>query len=261
MGILELPAKEPSFKALKELIHQHLTRIPFENISKIYYKLKYNLNYKPDFERYLEGIRQYNFGGTCYSNNCYFNQLLNYLGYNAMLCGADMSSPDVHIVNVVKIDKKEYLVDVGYGAPFFEPVSLNLNSAHFVCLGNLEYIFHPKDKSGYIELKMFQDGKLKHGYIVKPVKRSIEDFDYVIKDSFREAATFLNSILLVKFNKSSGTMINNFSLIELEEERTKKTILKNKSDLVEKISIHLGIPPEIAEESLTSIKNFGDSWN
>jgi len=37
-----------------------------------------------------------------------------------------MAKLDVHIVNVVKIGNREYLVDAGYAAPFAAPVPLEM---------------------------------------------------------------------------------------------------------------------------------------
>ncbi|HXX64100.1 MAG TPA: arylamine N-acetyltransferase, partial [Bacteroidota bacterium] len=98
---LELSEQDPSLPALQDLVRAHLERVPFENISKLYYMQRFGLKEMPPLERFLEGIRRYHFGGTCYSNNYYLNRLLLSLRYDVRLCGADMSSPDVHIVNIV----------------------------------------------------------------------------------------------------------------------------------------------------------------
>ncbi len=31
----------------------------------------------------------------------HLNQLLSHLGFDVMLCGADMKNPDVHLINIV----------------------------------------------------------------------------------------------------------------------------------------------------------------
>jgi arylamine N-acetyltransferase len=66
-----------------------MLRIPFENISKIYYKHKFGMTYMPDINLYLNGFEKNNFGGTCYSNNYYLYLLLSYLGSDAKLCGVE----------------------------------------------------------------------------------------------------------------------------------------------------------------------------
>ena len=261
LKILKISRREPSINALSQVVKAHLTNIPFENISKLYYKKNYGLKTIPDFELYIGGILNNNFGGTCYSNNYYLNKLLNYLGYNVRLCGADMTNPDVHIINIVSIDKKDYLVDVGYAAPFLKPIPLDLTEEYKIALGTDEYFVLPKSENGYSELKMFRNGRLKHGYTAKPYARSISEFETVITDSFRDTATFLNAILLVRFKSNSSIVIHNFSLIETKDIHSKITKLKSKADLTEKIITHFAIPKNIIEESLAIIKNYEDAWN
>lgn len=99
--LLSVAPKAPSLDALSELTAVHLTRIPFENISKLYYRRQVRPRRPPDLTRFLDGIEQHHFGGTCYANAFNLHQLLAHLGYDVALCGADMSAPDVHMVNTV----------------------------------------------------------------------------------------------------------------------------------------------------------------
>jgi arylamine N-acetyltransferase len=261
LKILKISRRDPSIDALTQLVTAHLTTIPFENISKLYYKKNYSLKTIPDFDLYLEGISINNFGGTCYSNNYYLHKLLNYLGYDVRLCGADMTNPDVHIVNIVRIENRDYLVDVGYAAPFLNPIPLDLTEEYKIALGADEYIIIPRNENGYSELKMIRNGQIKHGYTVKPYSRSISEFETVIKDSFRESSTFLNAILLVLFRSKSSIMIHNFSLVEKSNTSFKSIKLESKAELVDNIVRHFAIPKDIVEDSLTYITNFEDAWN
>ena len=97
---------------------------------------------------FLDGIERFNFGGTCYPNNYYFYQLLANLGYQTKLCGADMSNPDVHLVSMVTLEKREYLVDVGYAAPFIAPMPRDLATDYVVVLGRDRYVLKPQDARG-----------------------------------------------------------------------------------------------------------------
>lgn len=117
LEILGVARRQPSLKALHELLRAHLIRIPFENISKLYYRKRLGLVNIPPIQLYLDGIDQFHFGGTCYSNNYYFHLLLCSLGYEAKLCAADMKTPQVHALNMIRIEGREYLADTGYAAP------------------------------------------------------------------------------------------------------------------------------------------------
>ena len=73
----------------------------------------------PGLDQFLADIENYHFGGTCYTNNYFLKLLLSYLGYDVKLCGADMNRPDVHVVNIVRIEGREFIVDVEYAAPCY----------------------------------------------------------------------------------------------------------------------------------------------
>ena len=135
LRLLGIEKQRPDFEYLKEIVKAHVLKIPFENISKLYFYKRINLKKLIDFELYLDGIEKYGFGGTCYANNFYLNQLLSWLGYNIKLCGADMKNPDVHIVSVVNIENREFLIDTGYAAPFSEPIPLNLLNDYIIDMG------------------------------------------------------------------------------------------------------------------------------
>lgn len=261
LEILKVQKKEPSLGALKELIESHLWHIPFENISKLYNKKKSALNYIPNFEQYIEGIRKYHFGGTCYANNYYFNKLLKYLGYDVILCGADMSNPDVHLVSIVKFEDQEFIIDVGYAAPFFEPLPRNLSSEYRITFGNDEYILQPQDSNGFSKLEFYRNHILKHGYIVKPYPRVITEFTEVIKDSFTNTSTFMNAVLIVIFKKNYLKAIHNFTFIEYKNNTYTKRTIPNKDQLAKEIEKEFGIPSEIAFEAFGEVENFNDAWN
>lgn len=258
---LKISRRKPSLEALTKIIKAHLSYVPFENISKLYYVKKYKAKSIPDFEKYVDGIVKYNFGGTCYSNNYYLNKLLKHLGYNVRLCGADMQTPDVHLVNIVEFNKKEYLVDVGYGAPFRHPIPLNLKTNYELNFGIDKYIIKPRDRRNFSEIQLIRDGIIKHGYILKPDARSISEFKKVIEKSMESTSTFLNKILLVRYCEKSSVKIDNFLLVEICESKVNKVMLQNKAELIGQIYLKFGIPKEISKESLTVIENLNTSWN
>ena len=261
LDALKIPKSKPSIEALTYILKAHLRYIPFENISKCYYLKNFDIKSIPDFEQYVDGIRNYNFGGTCYSNNYYLNKLLSFLGYKVRLCGADMSNPDVHIVNIVELNHREYLVDVGYAAPFYYPMPLDLPQNYELIFSRDKYILKPKNNRNYSELQLIRNGINKHGYIVKPHSRSIKEFETSIKDSMKSTSTFLNAVLLVKYYDNSSVVIHNFSLIEIEDSNVNIVQLKDEEDLIDQIYLKFGIPKEISQDSLSLIKNFKDAWN
>lgn len=259
LRLLGVPRKEPSLPALSELVFAHLTRVPFENISKLYRWKRQGLTALPPLPQFLEGIEQCKFGGTCYSNNFHFYTLLADLHYDVQLRAADMSTPNVHMVSVVRIEGHEYLVDAGYAAPFLSPMPLDLSKDYVVCLGRDRYVLRSKDEAGRSRLELYRDGALKHGYLVKPGPRTIEDFRPVITDSFRSTATFLNSILLARFWWDRSLVIHNFTLIESRGRQCQTRALR-RDEVGAEIHQQFGMPPEIVADAIENLHDLQDAW-
>jgi arylamine N-acetyltransferase len=253
--------REPGLDALQELTATHLTRVPFENVSKLYYKKHNSLRGLPSLELYLDGIENYNFGGTCYTNNYYLNLLLKYIGYDVKLCGAGMTNPDVHIVNIVTLEGREYLVDVGYAAPLLKPLPRDLDQDQVVALGRDRYVLKPQDEQNRSRVEMYRDNELIHGYTAKPTPRPIQYFDEVIAGSFSEGATFMNALLLVRFNVDRSVAIYNYNLIESNGPDYRIVALADKDELVRTIVDRFAMPSNMVKDVLADMAHLsGDAW-
>ncbi len=101
--------RAPSLAALTELVAAHVTRVPFENVSKLVRAVRGESATVPGLERYLSDMERSGLGGTCYVVNPRLGELLRQLGYDAELRSCDMERPDVHVVNVVRLEGREYL--------------------------------------------------------------------------------------------------------------------------------------------------------
>ena len=261
LAILGVVRREPSFEALRGLLAAHLTRIPFENISKLYYRKRFGLVNLPPIQLYLDGIDEYHFGGTCYSNNYHFYLLLRSLGYEAKLCAADMKTPQVHALNMIMIEGREYLADTGYAAPLLEPIPRDLAADYEISLGRDRYVLKPQDSNGCSRLELYRDGVLRHGYLAKPTPKKIEDFGEVIGASFSANATFLNSVLLVRFYPGRSVLIHNMVVVESEGNRSALRALADRKELVTAIEERFGIPREIVCEAVGQLGNLHDAWS
>ncbi|UCG50932.1 MAG: arylamine N-acetyltransferase [Candidatus Latescibacterota bacterium] len=261
LRILGTPRAAPSQECLSELVAAHLIRVPFENISKLHYRRHTGLCGLPGLERFLDGIERHNFGGTCYTNNYYFNLLLAHLGYDVILCGADMTDPDVHMVSIAIVDGREYLIDVGYAAPFLAPFPRDLTRDYEVTLGRDRYVLKPQDAQGCSRLELYRDGRLKHGYTAKPTPRQIEHFGKVIAHSFTDEATFMNALLLVRFLPESSLMVRNLTLIKSQGTESHIHQITGRAELVELIEEHFAIPRAIVADAIADLGQLQDPWS
>lgn len=259
LTLLGIEAAEPSYEFLCKLVKAHLIKIPFENISKLLFK-KQRMNYIPTLQTFLEGIEKYNFGGTCYTNNYYFYLLLEYLGFDVKLCGADMKNPDVHLVNIVKIDWQEFIVDGGYAAPFLEPLPRDLNTDFEINNGNKKYIVKPKDENRKTKVEQYSENKLQHWYTAKPQPRKIEEFRRVIEDSYTGDSTFMNEIRIVRFDDNSSVSLRNFMLKETIGASV-QTVKVNRDELPAVAQEKFGMPDSLVKEALDSVKEIKDIYD
>jgi arylamine N-acetyltransferase len=259
LRVLGVAKGAPSRGALNALVRAQVTRIPFENISKLYRFKHQGLAGIPSVDVYLDGIERFHFGGTCYPNNFHFCRLLRTLGYDAALCGADMpSGEDVHAAITVAVDGRDLLVDVGYGAPFLEPLPRDAGHDLVLRFGRDRYVLKPKDDRGRSRLEMYRDGELLHGYLLKPTPRPIEHFSQVVLDSFRESATFMNAVDLIRFSDVDSVVIYNLSIIRSAPDSFSIERLSDREELVQAIEREFGIPAEIARDAIAGLGTLRD---
>jgi arylamine N-acetyltransferase len=247
--------------ALSALIKAHLSVIPFENISKLYYRSTLKQEHLPSLDQYLSGIEQFHFGGTCYSSNYYFYKLLEYMGYQVQLCSADMKDPDVHMVTKVTLEQKEFLVDVGYAAPFLHPIPLFLKEDQVIVSGRNRYVVKPRDYAGCTRILMYRNEKPKHGYTVKPEARNFADFRQVILNSFQADANFLNSILITKYVAGRFCTLHNLEYSEATGSKTTLHQILQTGEMAKKVEEVFKIPASITSQILDGLEWTGDAWD
>jgi len=109
----------------------------------------------------------------------------------------------------VRLGGRDLLVDVGYAAPFYEPIPLDLPAPFTIRFGRDTYVLQARDAEGRSRLDLVRDGDRVHGYLLKPTPRTLGHFRRVIRASYRGDATFMRSLLLVRFlDEQSITILN-----------------------------------------------------
>jgi N-hydroxyarylamine O-acetyltransferase len=116
----------PTAETLRELQVAHLLAVPFENLS-IHTKEPIVLEDEALFTKIVERRR----GGFCYEANGLFAALLRELGFDVAMLSAGVANaeggfgPDFdHMTLMVALDER-WLVDVGFGDSFLEPLRLD----------------------------------------------------------------------------------------------------------------------------------------
>ncbi len=116
----------PTSETLRQLQVAHLLTVPFENLS-IHDKEAIVLETEALFEKIVENRR----GGFCYEVNGLFAALLSGLGFQVEMLAAEVAKSDGgfgpnfdHMALMVTLERR-WLVDVGFGDSFREPLLLD----------------------------------------------------------------------------------------------------------------------------------------
>src|SRR5437762_1316123 len=119
----------PTPETLRDLQVAHLLTVPFENLS-IHAKEPIVLEDEALFTKIVEHRR----GGFCYEANGLFAALLRAIGFDVTMLSAEVanreggfSQPFDHMALMVKLEQR-WLVDVGFGDSFLEPLLLDARS-------------------------------------------------------------------------------------------------------------------------------------
>jgi arylamine N-acetyltransferase len=259
LALLDVHQQDPSLASLTELVTAHLARVPFENVSKL---IRHARGMEPvlvPLDEFLDGIERSSLGGTCYPCAGHFNALVRQLGYDAWLCGGAMDQPDVHLINVVALDGREFLVDVGYAAPFFAPLHMDSRVPQAATCGRDVYLLHPREDDGSSRIEHRRDGEVIHGYVIDPTPRDIGHFAPVIADSYRPEDGFLNRLHIVRHRNRRSVMLNDFKLTIVDGEGVRSRALADEEAVVEAVEEMFGIPAPVTREAVAALAGRG-AW-
>jgi arylamine N-acetyltransferase len=183
---------------LSALVREHLFRVPFENISKLLLREHESAGRVTTLPEFLGGIEHHDLGGTCYTNNPYLYELLRAIGYDADLLAADMTNPDVHTSIRVRLDSAEYHIDVGFGAPFSQPIALG-RLPHVIRCGVFRYALDRDVAPGRYEMAVWRGDERVHRYVVHGPPREFEYFRRTIEESYLPGKTFMTWLRIARF--------------------------------------------------------------
>src|SRR6516164_4638735 len=118
-------SSDPTAETLRALHRAHLFSVPFENLD-----ISLGRKIVIDEAAILNKVVYLRRGGFCYELNCAFAQLLRALNYEVTLLSARVARPNGaegpeydHLTLRVDLDEP-WLVDVGFGDSFLEPLRL-----------------------------------------------------------------------------------------------------------------------------------------
>ncbi len=239
---LGLQKNPPSELFLKQLLKAQIIKFPFENISKLILWNEGKVNNLINFETHLNNSINLNCGGTCYANNYYFSRLLKFLGFDVSIHGADMGTGiDVHLVLKVNLNDKIFLVDVGYGAPFFDPFYISSFKPQGVKMGELEYKIVLTNDNRF-QVLVLKRNNLVHDYIVNNKVQEIEYFAEEIRNSFCNDSEFMDKLRIFCFFNDHSIELNNNKYTINSDNSSDHYLIKNIEELKKVVSTKFNLP-------------------
>ncbi len=238
IGVKTIPA---GIDGLCEIVHNHLCRVPFENVSKLLLHAKGEGGRPITLPEFLDGVEFQDLGGTCHSSNPYLHELLTHSGYKTHLLGANMDEPNVHTCLRAELDSRQYHIDVGYAAPFRAPFPLD-KTPYRIKHGKYTYLFTKNESLDKYEIAIYLDGDRIHGYIINEDFRKFDFFHKTIKESYEIGTTFMSCIRITRFFKDRTVELKNKTLIHYKGDKSHSRELKDIGEVENAVKNDLMMP-------------------
>jgi N-hydroxyarylamine O-acetyltransferase len=241
---------------LHELVSSHLIKVPFENVSKLLRPA--DAPRVPPIDEFLRGIADLDFGGTCYAIAGHFAALLQFLDYDVELLAADAGgAPRAHAVCQVRLDEVLYLVDVGYGAPFYHPIPLDeLPTAVPHGDVNFQIDRHVSHREA-VEVVTSRAGARDHSYVAKPPAVALEGFAPSVDRSYAADAHFMRRLRISRFFASRVLEVDNNRLITTHHNITTVTPISGIEELEAIVHEAMQLPRMPVREAVEALRARG----
>lgn len=229
-----------SIETIRELQLAHLLSIPFENLS-----IHLNEPIVLDYELLFDKIVLRKLGGFCYELNGLFACLLNRLGFDASILSASVASSENgfgpefdHMTLMVSLENK-WLVDVGFGDSFREPLLIETREPQFQT--NREYLI--KEVDNQLVLYQRENGRnWKSQYRFTTQSRKLENFVRMCNYHQTSPESHFTQKRLCTIAKLYGRLtLSDMCLIETKDGRRQERDIKNDSEYIAVLENVFGI--------------------
>ncbi len=215
--------RTPTLQTLQSLMRQFLHTVPFENLD-IHLGRPIRMELPHLFHKIVTQKR----GGFCYESNILMHDLLGRLGFDVTLLSARMVFGDVvlpefvHVTLLVQLDRP-YLVDVGNGQSFRQPLPLD-GSATDRNEGR-EYILG-RHQGEHALLFREVDGPWTPRFLYTLTPRTVADFEAMCRDTQSSPDSFFVQHRLATIATPTGrrTLMDHRFAIEEPGSRVERII-------------------------------------
>jgi arylamine N-acetyltransferase len=214
LSLIGVEKEAPGLGPLRWLVRAHVQNVPFENSASLLRRHETGSGPVPviDHEALLAEWEARRAGGVCFEHTEMFGRLLAELGYTVTPIAGEISFPGSHQAIVVDLGGARWLVDVGNGAPFFEPIPLDRPlEIHRLGLG-YRFAVDPADPGVWIQERAVEGSwKAYCRYILRP--QSPQDRDVAYQRHHQPRDTWVtNSIVLIRSREEEVLVFRNMDL-------------------------------------------------
>jgi len=214
---------EVSAATLRDLQLAHLYTVPFENLS-IHAHEPIVLSDEALFKKIVERRR----GGFCYEANGAFASLLRALGFDVTMLsaevargGGEFSQPFDHMALMVTLEER-WLVDVGFGESFLEPLRIDTTSEQV----QDDQTFKIVSQNGYLVLLRFLEDEWepKYRFTLKP--HEFDDYEEMCRyhQTSPQSHFTQNRICSLATVAGRKTLSGMRYIVSAKEERAERTL-------------------------------------
>ncbi len=219
---------------LHELVGSHLIKVPYENVSLLLRSAQGGTaasTLRP-IDAFLEDIAEHDLGGANFSIPIHFAALLKFLDYDVELLGADIGSTQrAHAVCRVTFEDVQYLVDIGYAAPFYQPIPISelpLTIPH----GDFQYqLERHASGPGNVEVTTARGANKLQSYVARSPALGPEGFAAALQRAGDPNGRMLRSLRISRFFASRVLEIFDNNLVTTHHNITTVTPIRNIDEL------------------------------
>jgi N-hydroxyarylamine O-acetyltransferase len=237
-------------ETLIRLHELHVLTIPFGNMD-IHFNRQLLLQQDHLFDKIIMHRRE----GFCYELNYLFHCLLTELGFkNKMISSRIFTSdgfagPELdHLSLVARINKKQWLVDVGFGDLFIRPLEVIKDKIQF---DGRNYFKIESDQHGGYTLLMSSDNETfekKYSFSLKA--RSIQEFESACYDKqINPNSYFVQNRICTRPTKHGRITIFNNKFVEKKNAEKRETIIEDDHHLQQLLRKEFGMLLQIEAHS------------
>lgn len=233
----------PSLENLIKLHRHHVMAIPFENLD-----IHYPQTILLEEDRFFDKIVRRRRGGFCYEQNGLLFEVLQQLGYHSFLISArvyqvedaEFGPPDAHVAIIVEINEERWLVDVGFGSSFPEPLRLVTNQPQEQ--DGVMYVINSSEDATLVLDRSYDGGKSytpMYWFDLTPYK--LNHFQQMCHFHQTSEASPLYRKKLISIAKPGGRItLTNRQLIITQGEERQETTIQGEADFQEKLKQYFG---------------------